>query len=57
MPNASQNRIEIAAQALRDHVTNRLVYTGRQTRPWVSLPETLRQQYRDEVQVVLDAAG
>lgn len=48
----SPHQIEQAASALRDHVAAR-VLGGRAPRPWASLPETLKNQYRDEVKVVI----
>lgn len=47
----TEYQIEQAAEALRDHVANR---SGR-GRPWRSLPESMRQSYRDEVKAVINA--
>jgi hypothetical protein len=49
--------IERCAMALRDHVANRALGTKREGRVWMALPSSLQQAYRDEVIVVLEAAG
>jgi len=54
MPKTSPDQIEIAAQALRDHVAGR-VADPKMRRPWKALPETLKQAYRDEVEIVAAA--
>lgn len=53
----SEATIERCAMALRDHVANRALGTMRQGRPWLALPATLQQAYRDEAVVVLETAA
>jgi hypothetical protein len=54
---ADEATVERCAMALRDYVANRSAGTGREGRMWIALPLRLKQDYRNEAKVVLEAAG